>query len=126
MTEPLSVVPNIRPAPDLPAPAALIVKDHIAPICVCPTGQGTTPAAFPGGIKATMTCDPIVPSLAVYLNTDQNPFRRNGCSKPPVNSLLSRCPTEQLSTWSRSVPIPIRRFPTRCVERSQRRRYRDL
>ena len=71
LTEDMSVAQDIRQVHDLPAPAPLVVTDHIAHSCVCPACQGTTKAAFPDGVRATVQYGPHVISLAVSLNTYQ-------------------------------------------------------
>ncbi len=70
-TDPLSVGQEIRQVQDLPEPLPLIVTDHIGHRCVCPSCQGTTQAAFPEGVKATVQYGPHLGSLAVYLSTYQ-------------------------------------------------------
>ncbi|MCY4314696.1 MAG: transposase [Roseovarius sp.] len=70
-TDPLSVGQEIRQVHDFPEPSPLIVTDHVAHIRACPTCQGTTRAAFPDDIKATVQCGPTPSGLAVYLNTCQ-------------------------------------------------------
>ncbi len=71
LTGALSVGQEIRQVQDLPEPLPLMVTDHVAHNCVCPTCQGTTQATFPDGVKAAVQYGPHLSSLAVYLRTCQ-------------------------------------------------------
>ncbi len=70
-TEHQSIARKIRQVQDLPEPLPLVVTDHVAHICVCPTCQGTTQTAFPDGVRAAVPYGPNLTRLAVYRNTDQ-------------------------------------------------------
>src|SRR6266436_7876491 len=52
---------------DLPEPRPLVVTEHRAHVCCCPSCGARTPAAFPAGVAAPVQYGPRIGAFVVYL-----------------------------------------------------------